>query len=158
MVAIPVCCLYVVASTSQCGNPITVVQCRHLIPALNTWAAGRNTRPHGRLPPSYLVMNGWMSSQLKAALFYRLHGSSMSVAFFYQYVTHGNLYNQALADVRSNGVGIKCLYTMMPQRFQTFYNSVLDICLPQLILPYAARDDLYIPWQRLWRSNLRHLQ
>ena len=65
-----------------CESPrVTWVQCRHLIPALNAWASGHNTRPHDRLPPSYLVMNGWMTSQLNIALFHMLRGSSMSVAY-----------------------------------------------------------------------------
>ena len=60
---------------------VMYVQCRLLIPALNAWAAGHNTLPHDRLPQSYLVMNGRMTSQLKVALFHMLRGSSMYVAY-----------------------------------------------------------------------------
>ena len=68
-----------------------------------------NTRPHVRLPPSFLGMNAWMTSQLNVALIHKLRGSSICLAYFltcYPWM----LYNQALVDVRSTGAGIKCLY------------------------------------------------
>ena len=77
------------------------LQCRHLIPALNTWTArAHSTRPNARLQPSFLGMD-----DLNVILIRKLRGSLM---YFDYFLTC--LYNQALADVRSTGVGIKSLY------------------------------------------------
>ena len=68
----------------------------------------QNTRPHYRLPPSFLDMNARMNSQLNVALIRKLWGSLMCLSYFC-HATNGFLYNQALPDVRSTGAGIKCL-------------------------------------------------
>ena len=40
------------------------------------------TQPHNRLPPSFLCMDAWMTSQLNVALNCKLHGSLMCLAYF----------------------------------------------------------------------------
>ena len=82
------------------------LQCQHLIPALNAWV---NTQQQTWLPPSFLGIDAWMTSQLNIALIRKL--CSMDVlGLYFWHVIHGYLYNQALADVRSNCAVIKCLY------------------------------------------------
>ena len=44
--------------------------------------AGHETRPHDRLPPIYLGMGALMTSQLKIALFGKLRGPLMCLAYF----------------------------------------------------------------------------
>ena len=92
------CCLFVI-----------FIQCRHLIPALNAWAVGPDTRPYARLPHSFIGMVAWMSSQLNVALFCKLRGLLMCLAYLLTCFSR-MFYNQALADHRSTGAGIKCLY------------------------------------------------
>ena len=70
---------------------------------------GRNTRPHARLPPSYLGIDEWMISQLNVALTHKLVGHWCAWWRFWR-VMHGWMYNQALADVWSTGAEIECLY------------------------------------------------
>ena len=60
------------------------IPCQHLIPALNNaWAARHNTRLHGPLPPSFLGIAVWMTSQLNVALQRKLHRSLMCLAYFF---------------------------------------------------------------------------
>ena len=54
-------------------------------------------------------MNAWMNSQQNVALIHKPRGVDVHDIFFGD-VIHGCLNNQALADVRSTGAGIKCLY------------------------------------------------
>ena len=56
-------------------------------------------------------MDEWMTSQLNVALICKLSGSldnSNVIGFLFGFP--GCLCNQTLADVRSTGAGIKCLY------------------------------------------------
>ena len=63
------------------GHKIVKVQCRHLIPTLNAWAARAcNTLLHARLRSCIPVMNAWMTSQLNVTLMNKLRGSSMCYA------------------------------------------------------------------------------
>ena len=56
-----------------CGQSLLRnIQCRHLISALNAWAARHNTRLHILLPPSSLGMDARMNSQLNVALIRKL--------------------------------------------------------------------------------------
>ena len=70
-----------------------------------------NTLLHARLQPSFLGMGAWMTSQMILVLIRKLSGSLRLLAF--RHVIHACLYNQALADVRSFGAGIKCLYCII---------------------------------------------
>ena len=85
------------------------VQCRHFIPVLNAWAT------RAQYTTAYLVVTQlpghgcdyrFLSSQLNEALFRKIRGSLR----FSWHIILGCLYNQALADVRSTGAGIQCLY------------------------------------------------
>ena len=74
--------------------------------------SGHDTRPHAWLPHSFLGMDAWMTSQLNVAMFRKLRWSLKCLAYLlkcYQRV----FYNQALADHRSTGAGIKCLNCMV---------------------------------------------
>ena len=42
-----------------------------------------NTRPYIRLPPGFLAMNAWMTSQLIKALIRKLRGLLMCLAYFW---------------------------------------------------------------------------
>ena len=44
---------------------------------------GHSTRPHARLPPSFLGMDAWMTSQLDVALIRTLRESLMCLAYFF---------------------------------------------------------------------------
>ena len=82
-----------------------VLQCRHLIPALNAWAAWAlytTTLPIAALL-SFLDIDAWMTSQMNVALIRKLRGSLMCLAYSFLHVTHGCFNNQALTDVRSTG-------------------------------------------------------
>ena len=65
-----------------------------------------STRPHYRLPPSFLVMDAWMISQLKVAVICVIDVFGL----FFDMLPMGVCAKKALADVRSIGSGIKCLY------------------------------------------------
>ena len=56
---------------------------------------GQNTRPHARLPPSFLGMDAWMTSQLNVVLIHKLRGSLICLAKIFRNVIHGSLYNHA---------------------------------------------------------------
>ena len=71
---------------------------------------GHNTQPHAQLPPSFLVTDAWMISQLNVALIGKLHGSLLCLAHFFDRWLSMFLYNQSLADVRSTGAGMKYLH------------------------------------------------
>ena len=83
---------------------------------------GLNKRPHARLPFSFLDMNALMTStehsfESQATLVIYVLG-----LFFWQ-VIHRSMYNQAFADVRSTGAGIKCLF------YSSINSSIGNICL-----------------------------
>ena len=71
---------------------------------------GRNTRLHSRMLHNFLGMDAWMTSQMKVALIRKVRGSLMCLAYFFLTCYPLEFQNQALADVRSTGSGIKCLY------------------------------------------------
>ena len=57
------------------------IKCQHLIPALNAQQPGQyNTQPHTWLPPSFLGMDAYITSQLNVALICKLHGPLMCLA------------------------------------------------------------------------------
>ena len=65
------------------------LQCRHSIPALNAW---HNTRPHTRLPPSFLGMDaiiGPLPQKRNIALIRKLIGSLMCLAPFFDLLCMG---------------------------------------------------------------------
>ena len=71
---------------------------------------GHNTQPHARAQPSFQGIDAWITSELNEALVCKLRVSLMSLSDIFDIPSVGVLYNQALADVRSTGAGIKCLY------------------------------------------------
>ena len=71
---------------------------------------GHDTQPHARLQPSFQGIDAWITSELNEALVCKLRVSLMSLSDIFDIPSMGVLYNQALADVRSTGAGIKCLY------------------------------------------------
>ena len=82
------------------------------VPTLNSCnkCVGNPGIIHDRMPDfshCFLGVNAWMTSQLNVALICELSGSFMCLAYF---VIYECCHNQALADVRSTGAGIKCLY------------------------------------------------
>ena len=50
---------------------------------------GQNTRPHARLPPSFIGMGAWMTSQLIVALIPKLRESLMCLACFFDMLFMG---------------------------------------------------------------------
>ena len=61
---------------------------------------GHNTRPHARLQPSFVGMDALMTSQLSVSLNRMVYLDILST----------DLYNQALADVRSTVTGVRCFH------------------------------------------------
>ena len=47
---------------------LKMLQCRHLIPALNAWQPGHNAQTHVQWPPSFLGLDAWITLQLNVAL------------------------------------------------------------------------------------------
>ena len=68
---------------------------------------GHNIRPHARFSPSFVGMNALMTSQLNVIYL------AWVIGVLGSFVTCNPwcLYNQALANVRSTGAGIKYLYS-----------------------------------------------
>ena len=77
---------------------------------------GHNARPHAQLQPSCQGIDAWVTSELDEGLVCKLSVSLMSLADIFDIPSMGVLYNQALADVRSTGAGIKCLYCIASYR------------------------------------------
>ena len=70
---------------------------------------GHNTRPHARLPTSFLTMDAGITLQLNEALVLKLCGSLVCLAYFL--ICHlWVCLNQALEDVRSTGAGKIFMY------------------------------------------------
>ena len=91
------------------GWLVTNIQCRHLIPALNTWAARAEyttARPIANQFPGHWCMDNLTTEN---SFISKLRGSLMCLAYSL-HIINGYLSNQTLADVRSTGAGIKCLY------------------------------------------------
>ena len=87
------------------------LQCRHLIPALNVWAAVRAKYTTACPIATHFPGHGCMNDpQLNVTLIHTLRGSLMCLSYLNWNVIHGCLYNQAMAGVRSTGAGIKWLY------------------------------------------------
>ena len=66
-----------------------------------------DTRPHARLPPSFLCMDDLTTERsfdLQATWVIDVFGLCL------WHVIHSSLYNQSLTDVLWTGTGIKCLY------------------------------------------------
>ena len=61
---------------------------------------------HNPLPPSFLGMDAWMTSQLKCSFDSHAKWIIDVLGLFLLHVIRGSLYNQTLADVRSTGAGI----------------------------------------------------
>ena len=64
---------------------------------------------NAKLPPSFLGMDAWMTSQLNVAFICKLTGSLMWLAYYFTFI-YVCFYNQAVADILSPGAGIECLY------------------------------------------------
>ena len=87
--------------------PFCHIQCRHLITAINVWAAQTTIR----LIVTQFPWQGCMDDLItKLALIRKLCESLMCLAYFLTfYPNYGCLYNRALANVLSTSGGIKCL-------------------------------------------------
>ena len=71
---------------------------------------GQNRRPHARLPSIFLGMDAWITLTTEGS-FESQATWVFDVLFLYVWHNiHGCFYNQARADVRSSGAGIKCPY------------------------------------------------
>ena len=102
---------------------------------------GQGTRPHGRLRPTFLGEDAWMTYNWTYFLFASYVGHWCR-SYFFGNVIHGCLYNQAMTDIRSTGAGIKCLYCRNYQHaFVNVRMATIKLCLRGL------------PW---WSSDLRH--
>ena len=66
-----------------------------------------NTSQHAQLPPTFLGRD-----DLTTGLSFDSKATWVTdvLSMLFWHVIHGCLYNQALADIRSTGAGIKCLY------------------------------------------------
>ena len=105
--------------------------------------AVHSTRPHARLPPSFLVRMITGPWPRNWAYFIRqINGSLMCLAHFSWFVTHGFLYNQALENVRSTGAGIKCLYCTCTRSWAY---------MPAIHCNYRCRTN-DLPWIMLTQS------
>ena len=78
------------------------IQCQHLIPALNAWAA-REKYMTARLFATQFHGHGCMDDLTSE------HGFDSQAEWVID-VIHGCLYNHALAGIPLIGAGIKCLY------------------------------------------------
>ena len=118
---------------------------------------GHNTRLHARLPPSFLGMDAWVTSELKVALIRKIRGALMCLAYSL-HIIHGSFHNQEMADVRMTDAGIKCWYcnschtegrrgpmhaTTWPWRFPYMpppeFNYFLQIIHEKFVQPGAGR-------------------
>ena len=61
----------------------------YTVPTFNSWQPGHNTRPHARLPPRFLGMYAWMTSQLNVALIRKLRGALLCLAYFFDMLSMG---------------------------------------------------------------------
>ena len=93
------------------------------------------TRLHTRLPPRFLGMDAWMTSQLKLALICKLCGSLMCLAYFIWHVT------QAMADIPPSGAGIKCLHCTSVS-YIVWQN---DSCVPLILQHTFSSSSRYNP-------------
>ena len=66
----------------------TLLQCRHLIPALDPWAASRKYTT-ARLQPSFLGMDACMTSQLKVAFICKLTWDVAVLGLFFDMLSFG---------------------------------------------------------------------
>ena len=71
-----------------------------------------NPRPDARLSPFPGIKYCMDDLITESTLIRNLCVSLMCMACFFWHFIHGCLYNQALADVRSTGAGIKYLYNV----------------------------------------------
>ena len=84
------------------------------------WQPRHNTRQHALLPPRFLGIDAWLTSQMNVAL----------IRSYVGHVIYGSMNNQALTDVRSTGAGIKCQHCILDtNRFPDtckLYNTPLN--------------------------------
>ena len=84
------------------------LQCRHIISALNTWAA-RAEYTTARLPPNWC---NWCMDDLTTEKSSRLQVMwVIDVIILTCYHLFWCLYSRLFADIRSTGAGIKCLHS-----------------------------------------------
>ena len=87
---------------------------------------GHNAQPHARLQPIFQGIDAWITSELNEASVCKLRVSLMSLTDIFDIPFMGVLYNQALADVRSTGAGIKCLYFILHCLYRYWKGSYLQ--------------------------------
>ena len=81
---------------------------------------------------------------------------------FFWYVINSCLYNVALADFRSTGVGIKCLYCIR-DKTGVAHSAIITIfqfdqcqCMYISLLTTIKHREIYIERNKFWRKQKRH--
>ena len=104
---------------------------------------GHNTQPHTRLPPSFLDIDAWMTSQMNVALFRKLHGSLMCLPYFWKYyscvfVQRGT---GRCVDVRSVRIVVRHFSRVVWQKNSGF--ALLMLCTSELMnFPVSTHSHL----------------
>ena len=101
------------------------VQCRHLIPALNMWAAQAECTTVSLIATQSL----WLWCMYDLTVERRFNSQATwaieVLGLFFWRVIYVCLYNNALPDVRSTGAGIKCLYCTCREDNQVSMSLIL---------------------------------
>ena len=128
------------------------IQCRHFIPALNELATQDRK---ARLPPSFLGMDAWMTSQLKVALICKLHRSSVCLAYF------SDTLSMDVCATRhwqtSGGAGIKCLYCMRGLVYTALIRSAKNFALQPCWRVFVLLSICALKHSNLTRYNAKYL-
>ena len=118
------------------------------------WQPGHNTRPHAQLSARFLGMDAWMTSQLNVVLISTLlsHWFAWIIVW---HVINMLLHNQALADVRSTGAGIKYLYcTHWPTLGEIL--KTMSFRLPTLVISALLCGEFSEQTLVRWPSEVIH--
>ena len=101
---------------------------------------------HVRTPGCHTISGAWMTSQLNVSLMCKLRWSLICLAYFLTNYIHGCSYNQALADVRSTGARIKCLYCSVARNYKLHFCIETPFHGEKRVVPVARHlfphDDL----------------
>ena len=127
---------------------LEVLQCRHLIPALMRGQPGHSTQSHARLSqfPGHWCIGDlkkwtklWFASypchwcigdlKMNLALICKLPVSLMCVAYNLACYPWSVGKNQALINIKSTSVGIKCLYCSLPCRVNAILSEIFIMYL-----------------------------
>ena len=86
-----------------------IVQCRHLFPALTAWAAGTEHTTANLIVTRFSGHGCYLTTE-RSFVSQATSWVTDVLTLFFKHIIHWCLYNLALADVRSTGAGIKCVY------------------------------------------------